>query len=280
MNRGRSRTEWLIVGLFGITCLTGLAVLGVYILGGQTQVEGVLLAVALGALGIGIVLWAQDLMNTPDVIEIRHSPASPAAAEDLKATIDDEAGFTRRTLLVGMLLAALGALGAALAIPVLSLGPAPGRELFSTSWGAGKRLVGLDGQPVLANGLPIDAITTVFPEGDVGSADSQTLLIHVAPEALHLPPERASWAPEGFVAYSKICTHAGCPVGLYRASEQKLICPCHQSTFDVLDGATPVFGPAARPLPQLPIALQPDGTFVATGDFSAPVGPGFWNLTS
>ena len=149
--------------------------------------------------------------------------------------------------------------------------PPGARESVSSGWTASRSS---------RTDLPIDAITTVFPEGDVGSADSQTLLIHVAPEALHLPPERASWAPEGFVAYSKICTHAGCPVGLYRASEQKLICPCHQSTFDVLDGATPVFGPAARPLPQLPIALQPDGTFVATGDFSAPVGPGFWNLTS
>ncbi len=132
-------------------------------------------------------------MASPDVIEVRHSPASPTAAAELKAALDDEAGFTRRKLLVGMLLAALGGLGAALAIPVLSLGPAPGRELFSTSWAAGKRLVGLDGEPVLASNLPIDAIATVFPEGAVGSADSQTLLIHVPPEALHLDPERISW---------------------------------------------------------------------------------------
>jgi ubiquinol-cytochrome c reductase iron-sulfur subunit len=68
-------------------------------------------------------------------------------------------------------------------------------------------------------------------------------------------------------------------VGLYRAAEHRLICPCHQSTFDVLDGAQPVFGPAARPLPQLPIQLQADGTFIATGDFSEPVGPAFWNIT-
>ena len=276
----RSRTEWLIVGLFGITALTGVALLVVYILGGQTQIEGVLLAVALAALGIGIVLWAQDLMVTPDVIEMRHSPASPEAAEEVKAALDEEAGFTRRKLLVGMLLAALGGLGAALAIPVLSLGPAPGKELFSTAWSNGKRLVGLDGKPVLAADLPVDAIATVFPEGAVGSADSQTLLIHVPPEVLHLPPEHASWAPEGFVAFSKVCTHAGCPVGLYRASERMLICPCHQSTFDVPAGAIPTFGPAVRPLPQLPIAIQSDGTFIATGDFSDPVGPSFWNITS
>jgi ubiquinol-cytochrome c reductase iron-sulfur subunit len=120
----------------------------------------------------------------------------------------------------------------------------------------------------------------VFPEDAVGSADSQTLLIRVPPDLLRLDPARVGWAPEGYVAYSKICTHAGCPVGLYRATERKLICPCHQSTFDVLTGATPVFGPAARALPQLPIQLQPDGTFVATDDFAEPVGPSFWNMTS
>jgi ubiquinol-cytochrome c reductase iron-sulfur subunit len=88
-----------------------------------------------------------------------------------------------------------------------------------------------------------------------------------------------AWAPEGFVCYSKICTHAGCPVGLYRAEQHALICPCHQSTFDVLAGATPTYGPAVRPLPQLPIQLQPDGTFVALDDFPEPVGPSFWDVS-
>jgi ubiquinol-cytochrome c reductase iron-sulfur subunit len=134
--------------------------------------------------------------------------------------------------------------------------------------------------PVHAGDIPVDSLVTVFPEDAVGSADSQTLLIRVPPELLRLDPSRAGWAPDGYVAYSKICTHAGCPVGLYRATERKLICPCHQSTFDVLTGATPVFGPAARALPQLPIRLQPDGTFVATDDFAEPVGPSFWNMTS
>ena len=278
---GRSRVEWLVAGLFGVTALAGVGLLLVYILGGQTQVEGVLLAIALGSLGVGIVLWAQDLMVTPVVVEERHPYGSdPVIAAELDAALDEEAGFTRRRLLVGMLLTALAGLAAALAIPVLSLGPAPGRELFTTAWRPGKRLVGADGTPIRATDIPIDSLVTVFPEGDPGSADSQTLLIRVPPGLLRLDPSRASWAPEGYVAYSKICTHAGCPVGLYRASERKLICPCHQSTFDVLTGAMPVFGPAARALPQLPIRLQPDGTFVADGDFPEPVGPSFWNETS
>src|SRR4029077_11690133 len=114
------------------------------------------------------------------------------------------------------------------------------------------------GAPVVARELPLGALVTIFPAGAVGLADSQAVLVHVDPTLLQLPPQQLSWAPDGFVAYSKICTHAGCPVGLYREQDHVLICPCHQSTFDVLAGAVPTFGPAARPLPQLPISLQPD----------------------
>jgi ubiquinol-cytochrome c reductase iron-sulfur subunit len=272
--------ERLVAGAFAVTMLTGIALLAVYGLGGQTQIEGVLLAVCLGSLGLGIVLWAQELMQTRITIEERHPLASRAPAPALSQTLDEEAGFTRRTFLVRMLLGALAGLAAALAIPALSLGPAPGRELFSTTWARGRRLVDIDGVPVRAADLEVGSVATVFPEGDVGSAEAQTLLIRVAPDALRLSPDRLANAPGGYVAYSKVCTHAGCPVGLYRASEHMLICPCHQSTFDVLQGAVPIFGPAGRALPQLPIAMAEDGTFTALGDFPEPVGPAFWNLTS
>ncbi|MDQ3792874.1 MAG: Rieske (2Fe-2S) protein, partial [Actinomycetota bacterium] len=171
-----------------------------------------------------------------------------------------------------------GGLATALVVPILSLGPAPGRSLYETGWRRGARVVTADGEPARAQDLPVGTIQTVFPEGAVGRADSQTLLIHVEPDLLQLPAPGSNFAPDGFVAFSKICTHAGCPVGLYRASQHALICPCHQSTFDVLRGAVPTFGPAARPLPQLPIQLQPDGTFVALGDYPEPVGPSFWNM--
>ncbi len=278
---GRSRTELLIAVLFGVTAVTGVILLVVYVLGGQTQVEGLLLGIALASLGTGVILWAQNLMDTPIVVEERHPAAStPAEAAEFQAALTEEAGFTRRKLLVGMLLAAFAGLGAALAVPALSLGPLPGAEQFSTSWRKGLRLVRDDGTPVKAGDLEVDSILTVFPEGAVGSADSQTVLIRVPPNALSLPAARAAWAPEGYVAYSKICTHAGCPVGLFRADDRVLICPCHQSTFDILTGANPIFGPAGRPLPQLPISIAADGTFTAEGDFPEPVGPSFWNITS
>jgi ubiquinol-cytochrome c reductase iron-sulfur subunit len=277
----RPRVEWLIAGLFGLTALTGVALLVLYALGGQPQLEGILLGVALGSLGIGIIRWAQDLMDTPMVVEERH-PATSTAEEtaDFAAALTEEAGFSRRRLLVGMLVTAFAGLGAALVIPVLSLGPAPGPEQFSTSWRPGRRLVGLDGQPIRADGIALDGVVTVFPDGAIGSADSQALLIRVPPELLRLDPARATWAPSGYVCYSKICTHAGCPVGLYRASQRVLICPCHQSTFDVLTGANPVYGPAGRPLPQLPIRLEADGTFSAIDDFPEAVGPSIWNIHS
>ena len=181
-------------------------------------------------------------------------------------------------MLVRMLFGALAGLGAALLVPVLSLGPAPGQSLYVTAWRQGSRVVGPGGEPVRAADVPVGSVTTVFPEGHAGSADSQALLIHVEPQLLHLPEERRGWAPQGFVAYSKRCTHAGCPVGLYRAVTHELICPCHQSTFNVLRGAKPVAGPAARPLPQLPIRMEADGTFAALGDFPEPTGPSFWNM--
>ena len=281
--RAEARAEVVVGALFLMTMIAGLALLVVYLLGGDTQVQGLLLTLAFGGIGAGIVVWAQWLLGTHEAIEERH-PMLPerdeAALAGEAATREAEAGFTRRHLLIGLMFGAVGGLGAALLIPVLSLGPAPGRDLFVTAWKKGSRVVGLDGNPVTADQLPVDGVLTVFPEGSAGDAMAQTLLIRVPPDLLRLPADRMSWAPEGYVAYSKVCTHAGCPVGLYRASQHRLICPCHQSTFDVLDGAIPTFGPAARPLPQLPIELQPDGTFVALGGFPGPVGPSFWNMTS
>ncbi|HEY7025182.1 MAG TPA: Rieske 2Fe-2S domain-containing protein, partial [Candidatus Limnocylindrales bacterium] len=266
---------------FGATIVAGLALLGFYIVGSDTRVEGPLLAICLGGLGAGIVIWSHDLLDAKVVVEQRGTIASdPEAGEMLRETLAEEGGITRRKALLGLLLGAFGALAAALAIPIFSLGPVPGRQLFETSWKSGLRLVGLDGKPVTVDQIPVGGIQTVFPENAVGVSDSQTVLINVGPGLLQLAPERSAGAPDGYVAYSKLCTHAGCPVGLYLADQHTLLCPCHQSEFDVLRGAVPIGGPAGRALPQLPIQLQPDGTFVALGDYTEPVGPSFWNVHS
>jgi ubiquinol-cytochrome c reductase iron-sulfur subunit len=266
---------------FIVTIVTGNALLALFIVGGQTQLEGVLLCLCLGGLGYGIVVWAHRLLPNRLHIETRHPMArDPAASEQLAESITAERGITRRTMLIRLLFGAIGGLAAALAIPLFSLGPAPGRELFVTPWKRGLRVVDINNQPVTQDQIPQGGVLTVYPEGFPGSADGQTLLIHVDPALLQLPPDRVAWAPNGVVAYSKICTHAGCPVGLYRDEIHSLICPCHQSQFNVLNGAQPTFGPASRPLPQLPIQQQADGTFIALGDYPEPVGPSFWNRTS
>jgi ubiquinol-cytochrome c reductase iron-sulfur subunit len=213
------------------------------------------------------------LIDAPEETEDRHllddSDDGPAP---------DAPQVTRRTLLVRLLGLAGVALGGGVAVPALSLGPRPGQSLFKTAWTAGARLVDGDGNPLRAADIALEQVVTVFPEGHEGSADSQTLLVKVDPAALSLPAGRENWTPDGLVAYSKICTHAGCPVGLYRAESHELLCPCHQSTFDVLNGAEPTFGPAARPLPQLPLAIDAQGFVIAQDDYDEPVGPSFWNM--
>jgi ubiquinol-cytochrome c reductase iron-sulfur subunit len=275
-----SAAERWVAGSLVVSMLASLGLVVVFVFfGNQPQLEGVLLALALGGLGVGIVLWAIRLLDAPVRIEARHELASPPEVRDDAASALELDGITRRSFLVRLLAGAGATLAAALALPALSLGPQPGRALFRTPWSAGARLVDEAGEPIRAGDLAVDSVRTVFPEGHVGSHDAQTLLIRVRPQDLRLAPDRAAWAPDGVVAYSKLCTHAGCPVGLYRAQQQELLCPCHQSTFAVLDGAKPVFGPAARPLPQLPIEVDADGYLAATGDFPEPVGPSFWNLT-
>jgi ubiquinol-cytochrome c reductase iron-sulfur subunit len=270
----------LISAAFGLSMAASLALMVVYVLGGQPQIEGSLLAVALGSLGIGIVLWASELLDEPERVEEREPLATP---EEGRRDATEALGVeqvTRRRVLVRLVGGAIGTLGAALAIPSLSLGPSPGRDLFETPWTSGSRVVGFDGEPLRPADVVLGGVSTVFPDGNVGSAEAQAILLKVEEDLLRLPEGSSGGAVEGCIAYSKICTHAGCPVGLYRAEAHELLCPCHQSTFDVLRGAVPVFGPAARPLPQLPLGVDADGFLIAMGDFPAPVGPSFWNLTS
>jgi ubiquinol-cytochrome c reductase iron-sulfur subunit len=264
---------------FGASILAALGLAVVYIRGGQTQLEGLLLGVAIGGIGLGVVIWAKAFMPDEEVEEDRHAPPSSEDAFEALAADFEYAGgvIQRRHLLVRMATGAVAALGVALVFPIRSLGPRPGRDLKQTPYTDGVRLVREDGTPLRADDLNLESVVTAWPEGHTERGDSPTLVLRVDPELLDLPENRSDWAPEGILAYSKLCTHTGCPVGLYQTDEHLLLCPCHQSTFDVLRAAEPIFGPAARPLPQLPIRVNEAGELEATGDFSAPVGPGFWD---
>lgn len=269
----------VIASLFLLAAAAGIGLTIVYALGGQPQLEGILLGVALGGIGIGLILWGTHLLPHDRMEEHLEERSS---AEPVRADVKDElergeAQVARRSFLVRALVAAAGALGVAAVFPIRSLGPNPGRALEQTAWTPGARLVTRDGRPVRLGDLQDGSVVTVFPEGETDSADAQVLLIKVDPASLRMPGEQKGWAPGGNVAYSKVCTHAGCPVGLFRAETNELLCPCHQSTFDVLDGARPIFGPAARPLAQLPVTVDDDGFLVARSDFTEPIGPAYWD---
>ena len=273
------RAERLVAVAFAVAIVAALALFAVYIAGGNPQAEGALLALALGGIGAGLLLWAKRLMpQIHDETQPRANAAASeadreAAAETVEAGVEE---IRRRRFLSRLLMGAAGALGLAALIPIRSLGRSPGDSLLRTKWTPGARLVTTDGTPVTTSTLEVGSFTTVFPEGFEGSADSQAVLISVEPELLQLPPEHSAGASSGLVAYSKICTHAGCPLGLYLAATHELRCPCHQSTFDVLDGARPVYGPASKPLPLLPIEIDDGGGLRALSDFTDPVGPSFW----
>jgi ubiquinol-cytochrome c reductase iron-sulfur subunit len=271
------RAERRVAALFLGSSASAVALALVYWLGGQPQLEGLFLGLALSGVACGFVIWGNRLLPQGPVVGERHELASPEAdVEGAEEDFERGGAITRRKLVTRTLGLAVGGLGVAALFPIRSLGPRPGRALVETPWRAGVRMITDDGRLVRAVDVPVEGLVTVFPEGAPGSADGQAVLIRVAPGLLRPKPGREDWSPGGLVAYSKICTHAGCPVGLYQADSHQLLCPCHQSTFDVLDHATPQIGPAAAPLPQLPLAIDADGYVVARGDFSEPVGPSFW----
>lgn len=266
----------------GAAAIAAVAALVAFWAQADTQVFGATCAASLLAFGVGLVWWARRAMPDEVATDVREELASsPEERAELAATFArGSESISRRKLLVGAALTVTGAY-AALAVSLLrSLAPQPDPMLRHTAWRSAGRVVSAAGDPVKAADLKVGGVLTVYPQDHVGEPDAQTLLIRVRASDLRLPAGRETWAVEGTVAYSKVCTHAGCPVGLFEEEENLLLCPCHQSTFDVLRGAVPTSGPAARPLPQLPLAVDAEGYLVAQGDYDSPIGPGFWNMTA
>jgi len=268
----------VVTAMFLLSAAAAVGVTAVYWTGGQPQAEGALLGTAFLALGAGLVLWAHHLLPRGPYSEPRPDlHASPAERAATDADFERGGVLTRRRMMLGSLGTALAAIVAAAVFPVRSLGPRPRGALEHTPWRRGRALVTDDGRPVRAADVPEDGLVTAFPDGHPGSADGQVVLVRVHPKELRSSPSAPGAATGGLLAFSKVCTHAGCPVGLYQAQSHQLLCPCHQSAFDVLDGARPVFGPAARALPQLPIEVDADGILRARSDFPEPIGPGYWS---
>jgi len=253
---------------------------------------GLGMAISLFFIGAGAIHWAKQLMSDEEVVAHRHEFRSSDEEREAFVTAAKEgakaAGLGRRPLIKRTLGLALGLSALPPLVLLRDLGPVPGKELEETNWKAGVRLVTDPGdRPIKVTDLEVGGVVQTQPEfpkerhrtlNDI--AKDSVLLIRLRPEEFNLDAERLSWTHEGIIAFSKICSHMGCAVALYEQQTKHLLCPCHQSTFDVTRAAKVIFGPAARPLPQLNIGVDSEGYLIAKAPFNEPVGPSFWERSS
>ncbi|MDT3397838.1 Rieske 2Fe-2S domain-containing protein [Streptomyces sp. B1866] len=249
---------------------------------------GLTLGLALFAIGAGAVHWARTLMSDVEIIDERH-PIEADAQTRAKVFADfqdgaAESGFGRRKLARNTLFGALALVPLSGLVLLRDLGPLPEDKLRHTAWRKGKRLINQNTMQALRpEDIPVGSLTFAMPEGleeddhdfQVEIAKAALMLIRLQPENIKDKRE-LDWSHEGIVAFSKICTHVGCPINLYEQQTHHVLCPCHQSTFDLADGGRVIFGPAGHALPQLRITVDGEGYLEAMGDFAEPVGPAFW----
>lgn len=297
--KANKRAERQVVVLFGLSVLGTLAFLVAYaIVPPDGTVAGIRMSnlllglamfVALAGIGLAAVHWAKSLMNDHEVAEERHPIRSDDATREAAVTkLNDgikDSAIGRRGVLKGAMVSSLALFPLAIAVPLVGNigGDWDVSRSKHTLWKRGTRLA-LDptGRPIKAADVTIGSVFHVMPEGLEEAehplnekAKAVVLMIRMDPRDIR-SEQGDGWSYDGIVAFSKICTHVGCPVALYEQQTHHILCPCHQSTFDAADGAKVVFGPAKRPLPQLPITVDDEGYLVAQDGFNEPIGPSFW----
>jgi ubiquinol-cytochrome c reductase iron-sulfur subunit len=288
------RAEKVVAACFLVAMFAGLGFIASYVIFGVDTVDrtlhsnlalGSTMAVAFLALGVGATIWVRHLMPQVEMTEERHPMAStPENRAAFAETFEEGAEasqFVKRPLVRRTLIAATVPVALAPILLLRDTGPLPGTSLDHTVWKKGTRVV------VFGTNRPLTpaefdspgASLSVIPEGyaddDDALAKAATTLIKFRPGELQRPTV-LNWTVDNIVAYSKICTHLGCPAALYEQTTHHILCPCHQSTFDATHGARVIFGPATRPLPQLPLTTDAQGYLVAQSDYHEPVGPSFW----
>jgi ubiquinol-cytochrome c reductase iron-sulfur subunit len=310
-DHAEKRAERQIAGLFALSMLCAVLFLVAYFtleigdnfdtflgLGASTVALGLALGGALLFIGVGVIQWARKLMSDHEISELRHPAAS--SPEDRAATLEalalggEESGIGRRPLVRNTLLGAVGLLGLPAVVLLRDLGPAPEDKLAHTIWEKGMRLVrDVVGTPIKASELEIGDLVNGAPEAlfpteengypeiegvelQVQKAKGAIIIVKMEPGDIVPAKGRENWTVNGIICYSKICTHVGCPISLYERTTHHVLCPCHQSTFDLANAAKVVFGPAHRPLPQLPLAVDEEGYLIAQSDFTEPIGASYW----
>ena len=286
MNAG---AELLATVLLLLSALCAIAFVVVYVLDRlprHTQLLGLSLGLSFTFLAAGLIVTAKRLVPDEE-LEDEYPEHEHVAEQEKVVQVVEESGLTRRRLLMVALGAAGGSIGLALLTPVASLGPAiHTARFYLTPWRRGTRLVDDKGKPYRADEIEEKAFYTAFAEGaDKEGLPSSLVLIRLRRDQLELPPELTGYDADGILAFSKICTHAGCAIALYRAPlyeptdpRPALVCPCHYSTFDPATGGEVIFGPAGRKLPLLPLEIDGKGYLRARGNFDSPVGPSWWGV--
>ncbi|MEU7084504.1 cytochrome bc1 complex Rieske iron-sulfur subunit [Streptomyces achromogenes] len=301
--RAAKRSERAVALLFTVSMLATIGFIVSYLLipqdksifvfplgriGAMNFALGLTLGVALFCIGAGAVHWARTLMSDVEIADDRHPiEASPEVRAKVHADFRQgaaESGLGRRKLIRTTLLGAMALVPLTGLMLLGGLGPAPGTTLRHTRWAKGKRLVNMNtNQPLRPEDVAVGSLTFAMPDGmSEHDEDFQNEIAKAALMIVRLQPDdikdkrELDWSHQGIVAYSKICTHVGCPISLYEQQTHHVLCPCHQSTFDLTDGARVIFGPAGHALPQLRIGVDSEGYLQALGDFEEPVGPAFW----
>ena len=303
--KAAKRAERQVAAMFGLSALCTIGFVVAYVaiptdtfvaLGpiGVLQLSNLVLGLTFGAaillIGLGAIQWAKKLMADEEIVGERHPLGSPQ--EDQEAALEAfqtglaESGFVERKLVRRTLIGALLLFPIPLIVVLKDMGPLPEQALNHTIWRKGSRIVvDVTGKPLRPEDLAIGTLVSASPadlaavqeaEGNQNArAKASIILVRMRPSDIK-SQQGDGWDYEGILAFSKICTHVGCPIALYQQRQHSLLCPCHQSTFDLSDSGKVVFGPAAREMPQLPITVDSDGYLVAQSDFQQPVGPSFW----
>ena len=298
------KAERIVAACFLIATLAGIGFIAAFVIFPvhsvvRTQHSNLALGLTMGvtflALAAGAVFWVRNVMPSVELTEarkpLRSSDEDRAAFKETFEEGTEASQIVKRPLLRRTLIAATVPVAVAPIVLLRDLGPLPRKTLDHTVWRRGMRLLNYGGNTPIRPGdfSSPGGMITVVPDGFEDNfnalAKATCIIIKFGPNdgveyasgSKPVPGKVVqNWTVDNIVAYSKICTHVGCPAALYEQTTHHILCPCHQSTFDAARGAQVIFGPATRALPQLPMTVDAEGFLVARHDFTEPVGPSFW----